>query len=305
MASAAHTMPPARRRRRHSSVSPYLWTLPAVAFLLVFLFYPIFFNLLLSLFDWNGVDRNPLAKFIGLLNYANAFKDPIFLTALRNTLVFVFFSITLQNAVALTAAVFLYVGRFRGSTILRAVIFFPGVLSAVVVSLVWRNVVLLRGGLIPQLAQLLGVPDFFPLSNPDLAFYVIVVISIWQWTGFNFVIFYAGLQALDEDLFDAAQVDGANFWQLVFKIIVPQLWQVLLTNVILNLIGGFQVFDIVFVMTNGGPAHATEAMATYMVQKSFGQGQSRMGYAAAIASMIMIMSITFAAFRNRISRALD
>ena len=305
MASAAQTMPPARRRRHHSSATPYLWTVPAVAFLLVFLFYPIFFNLLLSLFDWNGVDRNPLAKFIGLLNYANAFKDPIFLTALRNTLVFVFFSITLQNAVALTAAIFLYMGRFRGSTILRALIFFPGVLSAVVVSLVWRNVVLLRGGLIPQLAQLLGIPNFFPLSNPDLAFYVIVVISIWQWTGFNFVIFYAGLQALDEDLFDAAQVDGANFWQLVFKIIIPQQWQVLLTNVILNLIGGFQVFDIVFVMTNGGPAHATEAMATYMVQKSFGQGQSRMGYAAAIASMIMIMSIAFAAFRNRISRALD
>jgi raffinose/stachyose/melibiose transport system permease protein len=242
---------------------------------------------------------------LGLLNYLSAFQDPIFLTALRNTLVFVFFSITLQNAIALFAAIFMYMGSFRGSTILRAVIFFPGVLSAVVVSLVWRNVVLLRGGLIPQLAQLLGIPNFFPLSNPDLAFYVIVLISIWQWTGFNFVIFYAGLQTLEEDLRDAAQVDGASFWQLVFKIIIPQQWQVVLTNVILNLIGGFQVFDIVYVMTNGGPAHTTEALATYMVQKAFVQGQSRMSYAAAIASMIMIMSIAFAAFRNRISRALD
>lgn len=303
--SETHGYKEKTRNRINKALAPYLWILPSLLVLAIFLFYPISFNFILSFFDWNGFTRNPFEKFVLLSNYLDAWKDPIFVTALKNTLIFVLFSISVTNIIALLAAVFLFQGKFRGKAIIRAVIFFPGVLSAVVVSLIWKNIVLLRDGLIHQLTTLLGLPEFFPLGNPDLALYVIIIAITWQWVGFNFVIFYAGLQSLDQDLLDAARVDGAGFWQLVFQIIIPQQYGVVLTNVILNLISGFQVFDIVYVMTRGGPIHSTEVLASYMISKSFSQGQSRMGYAAAIASMMMIMTLFFSAFRSRLSRLLD
>ena len=280
--------------------------------LVALLFYPIFFSSFLSLFDWNGYRREIFGNFVGLENYINLGQDPRFLKALLNTLLFVFFGTTVQMGIALILAIFIFQGEFRGAAWLRGIIFFPSVLSAVVVAITWRNVVFLRGGLIHQLTTALSLPNFFPLGDPDLAVFAIILVAMWQGTGFNLVIFYAGLQGLEHEVIESAQIDGAGFWQLIVRIIVPLQVHVILISVILNIIGGIQIFDLVFVLS-AGPirlTHAADVLSTYMIFNSFsasgvGGGQSRLGYAAAIAVVMMIIMLLFAILRTRARKAID
>ena len=299
---------------RWRRLSPYVWIAPAVAALIGFLFYPIFFSTTLSLFDWNGYTQTPFANFVGLGNFIRLAQDARFYHALENTLLFTLFAITVQIGLALALAVFIYLGEFRGSSLLRAAIFFPSVLSAVVVALTWRHVVFLRGGLIHQFTTAAGLPDFFPLGDPNQAFLAIIFVAIWQGVGFNLVIFYAGLQSLEREITEAAQIDGAGFWQLIRRVIMPLQAHLILVSVILNLIGGLQVFDLVFVFSKGPMAatHATDVLATYMVFNSFagsstggGGGKSQLGYAAAIAVVMMILMLIFSLLRTRARRAID
>ncbi len=290
----------------------YFWVAPALLMLAAFLFYPISFTSTLSLFQWNGYTTTPFADFVGLDNYINLLQDARFYHALQNTLLFVFFAVTVQIGLALVLAIFIYLGEFRGSNVLRGVIFFPSVLSAVVVALTWRNVVFLRGGLLNQVTTVLGLPDFFPLGDPKLAFLVIIFVALWQGIGFNLVIFYAGLQSLDKEITEAAQIDGAGFWQLIYGVIAPLQAPVILVSAILNLIGGLQIFDLVFVFSKGPMAatHATDVLATYMVFNSFagsstGGGKSELGYAAAIAVVMMIIMLVFSLLRTQVRRLID
>jgi raffinose/stachyose/melibiose transport system permease protein len=290
----------------------YLWILPALVVLAGFLFYPIAFTSTLSLFEWNGYTTTPFADFVGLDNYSQLFQDARFFNALQNTLLFVFFAVTVQLGIALLLATFIYLGEFRGSSLLRGVIFFPSVLSAVVVAITWRHVVFLRGGLIHQVTTALGLPDFFPLGNPDQAFFVIIFVALWQGIGFNLVIFYAGLQSLDKEITEAAQIDGAGFWPLIYRVVAPLQAPVILVSAVLNMIGGLQVFDLVFVFSRGPMAatHSTDVLATYMVFNSFagsstGGGRSQLGYAASIAVVMMVVMIIFSLLRTRLRRAID
>jgi ABC-type sugar transport system permease subunit len=182
----------------------------------------------------------------------------------------------------------------------------------VVVALTWRNVVFLRGGLINQFTTAFGLPDFFPLGDPAQAFLTITFVAIWQGVGFNLVIFYAGLQSLEREITEAAQMDGAGFWQLITRVILPLQANVVLISVILNLIGSLQLFDLVFVFSKGPMAatHATDVLATYMVFNSFASsstagGKNQLGYAAAIAVVMMALMLIFSLLRNRVRRAID
>ena len=291
---------------------PYLWILPATAILAIFTFYPIFFSLLLSLFEYNGYGKDIFANFVGLGNYIEMSEDKNFLKALRHSLLFVFFGITVQIAIALLLAVFIYLGKFRGASWLRGIIFFPCVLSAIIVATVWRNVIYLRGGLIHTITTTFGWPDFYPLGDPKIAIYAIIVVAIWQGVGFNLVIFYAGLQSMSDEVLESAQIDGANFWQLILRIIVPLQAHVILVSVVLNVIGGIQIYDLAFVFIKGHIAaiHAADVLASYLMFNSFAGasvygGRSALGYAASIGVVMMVMMLAFAVLRNRIRRAID
>ena len=306
------TFTAAKPPKRRINWRPYVWILPGLVMLVALLFYPIIFSSLLSLFDWNGYRRDIFEIFVGLDNYIALAQDPRFLKALVNTLLFVFFAITLQLGGALLLAIFIYLGEFRGASWLRGVIFFPSVLSAVVVGITWRNVMFLRGGLIHQVTTAFDLPNFFPLGDPDFAVLTIILVAMWQGTGFNLVIFYAGLQALENEVVESAQIDGAGFWQVIVRIIVPLQVHVILVSVILNIIGGIQIFDLVFVLSNGPIklTHAADVLSTYMIFNSFaasaiGGGQSRLGYAAAIAVVMMIIMLMFAILRTRARKAID
>ena len=309
------TTPQTAHPQRRARIAPYVWILPGVAFLALFLFYPIFYSTVLSFFDWNGFTKDPLAEFVGPNNYIELTQDKFMRIALENTFLFVLAMTTVELFIAFMLAVFIFQAEFRGAAWLRGIIFFPSVLSAVVVGIVWRNVVFLREGLIDQVNTAFGLPDFFPLSDIELAFPSIIVVAIWQTIGFNLIIFYAGLQSLDNDILESAQIDGASFWQLIIRVIAPLQWHVIFVSIILNFIGGVKVFDIVFSMTRGGGvnplevAHITDVFATYLNWNSFGGGPRggvrRFGYAAAISVVMMVVSIVFAFFRQRLRRSVD
>ena len=297
------------------SLRPFIWIAPAVAVLAAFLLYPIGYTILLSFFDWNGFTPNAFGQFVGLDNYLRATQDEFFITAFRNTLLFVAAMITIELLIAFSLAVFIFLGQFRGAAWLRGVIFFPSVLSPVVVGIIWRNVVFLRKGLIDVFTTALNLPAFYPLGDINLAFLMIILVGVWQNIGFNLIIFYAGLQSLDSEVLESAQIDGASFWQLIGRVIAPLQLRIILVNIILNVIGGVKVFDLVFSLSNSkgrGPlqvAHITDVFATYMHFNSFGGalagGNRRLGYAAAIAVVMMIVMLTFAVYRQRLRRTFD
>jgi ABC-type sugar transport system permease subunit len=168
---------------------------------------------------------------------------------------FVGASISIQVFIALFLAIIIFIGRFRLSVLIRTIIFFPGVLAPVSVSLAWRRM-LEQDGVINQI---LGI-NFSWLSSVQFAIWCVILVSIWQWVGYNLVIFYAGLQSIDIEMLEAADVDGANWMTKINRIIIPSLVPTIILNVILNLIGSFRVFDVVYVLTRGGPVHNSEVL---------------------------------------------
>ena len=279
--------------------SPYAYLTPALLVFLVFVFTPVVFSLTLSLYQFTGFDSNLFRKFVGAGNYRILFADKYFWVSIRNTLYFVAASISVQVAIALFLAIIIFIGRFRFATLIRMIIFFPGVLAPVAVSLAWRRM-LEQDGVINRI---LGGIDFSWLSSVQLAIWCVIFVSIWQWVGYNLVIFYAGLQSLDIQLLEAADVDGANWGVKINRIIVPLLGPTILLNVILNLIGSFRVFDIVYVLTRGGPVHYSEVLTTLMYYYSFSSnGPNSMGVGSSIAVIIFAVVLMLGFLRVRLLR---
>ncbi len=279
--------------------APYAYLAPALLVFLVFVFTPVVFSLTLSMYQFTGFDSHLFSKFVGARNYRILLDDKYFWISIRNTVYFVAASISVQVAISLFLAIIIFIGRFRFSALIRTIIFFPGVLAPVSVSLAWRRM-LEQDGVINKI---LGGIDFSWLSSVQLAIWCVVFVSIWQWVGYNLVIFYAGLQSLDIQLLEAADVDGANWRVKINRIIVPLLAPTILLNVILNLIGSFRVFDIVYVLTRGGPVHNSEVLTTLMYYYSFSaNGPNNMGVGSSIAVIIFAMVLIFGFLRVRTIR---
>jgi len=277
---------------------PYSYLVPA---LIVFIFIslsPVIMSLILSFYDFTGYDANIFKEFIGFENFKILFNDRYFWISFRNTFYFVGASISIQVAVALFLSMIIFFGKFKNSVLIRTVIFFPAVLAPVSISLAWRQI-LSQDGVINQI---LGI-DFSWLSSVNLAIWCVIFVSIWQWVGYNMIIFYAGLQSLDRTILEAADVDGANWSGKIVKIVIPSVIPVIILNVILNLIGSFRVFDIVYVLTRGGPIHNSEVFTTIMYYYSFSaNGPNKMGVGSSIAFIMFVIVIIFGIIRIRLMR---
>ncbi len=277
----------------YKSVKPYVYLIPALVIFFVFVLSPIIFSVTLSYYGFTGYDSNVFKKYVGLDNYRTLFNDRYFWISLKNTVYFVGASISIQVAAALFLAIIIFIGRFRFSVLIRTIIFFPGILAPVSVSLAWRRM-LEQDGVINQI---LGI-DFSWLSSVQLAIWCVIFVSIWQWVGYNLIIFYAGLQSLDIELLEAADVDGANWFTKIVRVIIPCLVPTIILNVILNLIGSFRVFDIVYVLTRGGPVHQSEVLTTIMYYYSFAaNGPNKMGVGSSVAVIMFVVVILFGVAR--------
>jgi raffinose/stachyose/melibiose transport system permease protein len=276
-----------KRRRPPSEwlvIAAFLF--PALALIGLYLIYPIVQSVQLSFFSWDGV--HPVREFIGLDNWQRLASDGVFWQAFRNNVVLVFASIGLQLPIAMALAVVLdRLGR-RLARVLRVLYFVPLLLSTVAIGVLFRSVYDGTFGLLNGMLELIGLDALTQqwLGQQSTALAAVIFVVVWQWVPFYMILFGAALADLPGDLQDAARVDGATENEYFFRVALPQLRPIIGVGVVLSLIGSLKYFDVVWVMTGGGPVHATELMATYMFTKSFRTNE--VGYGATIASALFL-----------------
>lgn len=285
---------PARRATR-ARISPLAFLLPGLALYLVFVLVPIVQGAYYSLFRWNGLE--PLANFVGLDNYARAFGAPIFIRALGHNLLIAGLSLGLQIPFALALAVFLN-GRFPGRTLFRLVFFLPYVISEVITGILFY-LLLQPNGVVNAVLGSLGLSalqrDWF--GDLGLVMFTLFAVITWKYFGLHMIILLAGLQGIPSQIEEAARIDGAGRWHVFRYVTLPLLGPTLRVSAFLSIIGSFQIFDIVWATTRGGPVHASETLATYMIDVGFVRQQ--MGFASAVSVILFGLCLTFALLYQR------
>jgi ABC-type sugar transport system permease subunit len=279
------------------------WFLLAPSFIFYSLFstLPMIMAIGIGFTDWNGISAHTL-KWIGLGNYVELFSDNFFWISLRNNIVIVGGSVLVQCTLALLLAVILDSG-LRGAEIFRTVFFMPTVLSFIVVGLLFSLLLSPTVGIVNPLLVKLGLASWQHqwLGDKQTALYTVMIVNIWKEFGFSIFLFLAGLQTIPKELYEAAWVDGAGPWRNLWSITIPLLKEVTIVVVILAVNQAFLVFDLIYVMTSGGPYHASEVLATYMYSRAFTSG--RMGYGTAIAEVLFVIVFIVTLIQLRVTRA--
>ncbi|MCL5986557.1 MAG: sugar ABC transporter permease [Actinobacteria bacterium] len=282
----------------------YVYLIPLIGVFLVNVFYPIVFNFALSFYDWSGFSKHIFTKFIGFANYIDMFKNEYFWVSLRNMAYFELASCIFQVLVPLFFAVILFYGYFKYENVIKGIIYFPALISPVVVGLVWRYFFSLQGP-INIILKGLGL-NFLAiewLGNIYTPIWIIAFINTWQWTGFGIVLYYAGLASIDKELIESAMVDGASFSQYIRKIVIPLLKPIILLDLLLVFITGFRVFDIIYVVTRGGPVHQSEVLTTLQYYYSYdATGPNKMGMASVISIVLLVLVVIFSLIRIFVRR---
>jgi multiple sugar transport system permease protein len=273
-----------------------LFLLPALIPLVAFRLFPMVASLLVSLTEWNLL-RPPV--FVGIANYVEVLTDPKFHKALSNTLYYMVGYLPLVLIGAITIAVLLN-SKLKGSTFFRGIYFLPVVTSWVVVALLWKWLLSPEGGIVNYLLSLVGIQGPGWWTDPNWAMPAIIIASVWKDLGFNMLILLAGLQAIPEHLYEAATIDGASRWQKLRYVTLPLLTPSILFAMVLAMIGAFQVFDQVWVMTEGGPAGATTVVMEQVVKNAFKYGL--MGEASAMSWILFAIILTFTVFQLKFQR---
>jgi multiple sugar transport system permease protein len=270
------------------------WFFVAPALLAIGLFFllPVVAALFLSLTDFDIYALRTLenARFVGLGNYAALLRDPLFWTALKNTLYFVLVGGPLSVAVSLGTALLVNARLVRFKSFFRTVYFAPVVTTLVAVAVVWRYLYHPRFGLLNYVLGFVGIGPIDWLGDPTWAMPSIILLAVWKNFGYNMVIFIAGLQAIPDYLYEAAELDGAGPWQRFRHITLPSLAPTFLFVALLTMIGYFQLFAEPYVMTQGGPLHATYSVVLFMYEQGFRWWN--MGFAAAIAFVLFVIILT-------------
>ena len=266
--------------------SPYLFILPFVIFCLILLLYPVVYSLALS-FREATVETFVSGEmpFNGLTQYQAALADPIFWRALTNTLLFAFFSILFQFTIGFLLAL-LFQADFPWKNFCLAALLIPWVSPILTAANIFKGL-FNEVGPINRLAQAIGLGPFPWLADPSYALPATIVANIWIGFPFNFILLYAGMRSIPEDVYEAAKIDGASFWQRVAFITLPMLKPVTVAVLMLGTIYTVKVFDIVWIMTGGGPANGTHLLSTYAYQVGF--SVLNFGEAAAIATLLVLL----------------
>ncbi len=263
---------------------------PALALFLVFVVWPVARAVQFSFYRWKGF--GPLVDFVGLQNYATVLGNEVFRDAFAHNVVIAVLSIAVQLPLGLAIALLLN-RRMRGQGVLRTIIFVPYVLSEVIAGVVWFQLLQPQYGVIDALLGAVGLsgPEQGWLGTPDVALYTVLAVLTWKYLGLAVLLFLAGLQGVPDELVEAAQIDGASWWQVQRRITVPLLGPTIRTWAFLSMIGSIQLFDMVWILTGGGPANATTTMATFLVT----EGTKRYNYGIATAASVILFAVALVA----------
>lgn len=263
--------------------------LPALLFYTVFVLYPIVRSFFYGFYDWNGLSQ---PVYVGLKNFKEILSDEVFWLSFKNNIFVVVASIFGQIPLGLIIAIVLN-RKLKGAGFFRSAFFMPMILSTVVVGLLWSTILNSQVGILNQVLQSIGLEKLAKdwLGDPKYAMYTVSGVVIWQFIGLYMIIFLAALQNVPAEIMEAADIDGASELRKLFLITLPMVWDTIIATVVLCIAGSMRSFDLVFVLTGGGPAHSTELMATYMYNKTF--SVYKYGYGSAVSLVIFVISFSF------------
>ncbi|MDC7125271.1 MAG: sugar ABC transporter permease [Spirochaetales bacterium] len=284
-----------QKKKQSETLSGYLFLAPILILMGLFVFYGLIYVVRLSFFKWNGFMPETM-EFRGLKNYRILFSDPVTIKALINVFIFIIFTVTIQMFLGLLIALLLR-PHLLGSRFFRAIFYIPVTLSTVVIARTFMGLYEPYFGLLNTFLKAIGQENLTRtwLGDPNTALWCIIAANIFQWTGAQMVYYIAGLTTIPEEIFEASQIDGAGFWKTLGSVIWPNLWPTHTTVIILGMVGGIKTFDIVWLLTQGGPGNATQFPATLLYQAVAKNSQA--GYGASISVVMIAISVLLSALQ--------
>jgi multiple sugar transport system permease protein len=277
--------------------APYLFPLPAVLAILVLIVGPLLANFVLSTYEW-FVGGRPF--FVGGENYQQALGDRRFWNGLRNTFYFTFMAVPLQLVLGLAIAV-LFNREFPGRGLVRTVMLLPMVATPVAIALIWALMFNPSLGVLNYFLESLGLPRLLWVAQSNLAIPSLVLVDVWQWTPMIALILLAALQGVPQEHYEAARIDGASGWQVFWNITLPGIRSAIVVALVLRSVDALKTFDIIYVITGGGPGTASETLNVYAFKTGFEFFHA--GYAATLLIFLMMVVLGFAIFLNLLRRS--
>jgi raffinose/stachyose/melibiose transport system permease protein len=276
-----------------------LYTLPALLLILVLIYIPITLSGYYGLMDWDGIGE---MKFIGLENYITLVQDKVFWTSTWHSF---------QLAIFSAASLLLYLGislvlasKIKGSDLLRKIYLIPMLLSSVAIAQLWMKIFDPNNGMANRLLEIFGVENTpLWLADPEIALYSIFIPVIWQYAGFYILIYYAALKNVPDEVIEAAKIDGANALQIAFRIKLPLISGIFKVTIMLAVVGSLKYFDLIYVMTGGGPNGASEVIASYMYKEAF--KLNNFGYGSALGFGLLVICLVMTWLTSKLTKSND
>ncbi len=271
-----------------------IFIVPALLLFFAFILYPAFYIFYAGMLDWDGL--NP-GRFVFFENYKRMFtSDRPFWLAMRNSLYWAPLTIGPQMVLGFAIA-FLLEMRMPFKTLFRMIFYVPAIISPVVIGIVWQRIYNPFGGLLSDIGFSTGM-NFLStpfLADTDIAIFAVIAVNVWQWMGFSMLLYIAGMQGISAEVLEAARLEGLTVRQTAMYVVWPMLKHVHLTLVLLGIIGTLQTFPLIFIMTSGGPNHATEMLPNYIFQQGF--ILQNMGYASALSVVLLLLALGLSVFQ--------
>ena len=268
----------------------YLYILPMIVLSFVLVYYCIIDTVVVSFTDWDGM--TDVFHFVELKNYIKMFKDHVFWTSVVNNLIFFVGTVFIQALLGFVLAVLLK-KKLPGSNVFKAIYFMPIAMATSIITAIFRIIMDPTNGALNQFLRAIHLNGFAVnwLGDPKIALVSVIIVNIFQWMGFSMITYYAGLMSLPDDVYEAAKIDGAGFWRTTFSVTLPMLKGTTNVLIILGIVGSLKTFDIVKLLTGGGPGRSTTVMNTYLYEKAFKDfnagGAASIGVAILIIAMVM------------------
>lgn len=285
------------RRKKSTQINGLPWVIPALLFLVIIIYYSIFYTFNLSTLDWDGLSPNP--ERVGVQNFVDLFTDHVFWLCLKNTVLYFVITFVIQQILGFLFAAILH-SDVKLPTVHKCLVFIPTVLAPATMAPVFR-LMFSPQGMLQSAFDALGLNITVNwLANPHTALFVLMVICIWQNTGMSFILYYAAMSQIDREIMEAARIDGASNLRVLWSIVAPHCKGTTVSLGMLGVIGALKTFDIPYLITTGGPNHATEFLGTYIYRQ--GIRQSHLGYAAALSVVLLVLAIVGALLTHRASK---
>ena len=276
---------------RKKRMMNYLFIAPMMILFAAFIIYPIVYNIRISCFEWNGVSKNMTA--VGFQNYTELARDPIVARILKNFLLFSMITIIIQAMLGMFFASLMR-GKLKMSGLYRTLIYLPIVATPTIVGSVFSKILETNKGYLNEMLRSIHLGGLAQpwLARPNTALMWIIIVNIWQWTGYSMLVYYTGMLNIPSEVYEAADIDGASKLQRFFRVTFPMLRSTHFTVFIMGMIGSLKTFDIPYVLTGGGPNHATEFFSTYINRLSFTEFNQGKASAVVVVMLLIAMAIT-------------